>query len=156
MVKILDVNKHEVHDRLQHVKKENDLVEVIETLIRQDPFEGRKFYLFGHMRTHEDGANKRMLWQQRLTRPKAQTNSMLYKVDPKNPEVVWTIWIIPERGQWHLYEKGSMFENEAVMESVHDFLHNREKLEAPEDDDPTDGEAQHIYLALYPNLFKND
>lgn len=155
---ILKVSRLDVHDRLSCVKEEqsDNIIGAIKKFIEQDPFDGLCFYLFAHARKHEDGSSIRMLWQPRLLKPKAQTNSMLFRLNPKRRDEVLFVWILPERERWHLYEKGKMFENEAVAESIYNFQHNREEMEAAHPNDLDDATAQDVLMKLYPNLFKKD
>lgn len=157
-MKILNIDPLDAHDRLSYMKEENrdGIQQMIEKIIAQDPFDGRAFYIFAHKRASEERGKTRLIWQPRLQKPKAVTNSMLYKVNPNNIEEVRIVWIIPERSQWTLYAKGSMFENESVIYSIEAFQNKREELEAPDADDPSDDEAARIYASLYPNLVKNN
>ena len=156
-IPILKVSALEVDDRFSYVQDEqkDEIITILEMFGRKDPFDGHCFYLFAHARKHENGADIRMIWQPRLTKPKAQTNSMLFRLNPKEPEEVMVVWIIPPREQWHLYEKGKMFQNQIVTESIYDFNHDREKLESKDENDLTDEKVQELLLRLYPNLFKS-
>lgn len=156
-IPILKVSPLEVHDRLQSVKRDQseNIADVVRMFIEKDPFDGIPFYLFSHARKHEDGSSTRVVWQPRLKKPIAQTNSMLFKLDPRKKDQVVVVWMIPERHKWHLYEKGKMFENQTVIESVHAFQNNREEMEADDPLDLSDWEAQCVLQKLYPNLFKD-
>lgn len=154
-IKNLDIS--ETHDRLINFKDKNELniQACIASLIAQDPFDGLSFYIFAHKRSADfPGEPDRLLWQPRLKKPKAQTNSMLFKVNPKNPEEVKIIWMIPDRKLWQSFQKGKMFESEIILDSIYDFENNREKLEMDEPDDLNDEQASALLKKLYPNLFK--
>ena len=147
MTTVLDLNIHDADDRLKEFNKINRLgvQENIEMLIRSDPFLGNKFYIFAHARKDDNGVDTRIIWQPRLTKPKAQTNSMLFKVDPKQPEEVIILWILPPREQWPLFEKGKLCENQTVIDSIHLFEKERGRLEAADPDDLDDKTIDKIY-----------
>ncbi|HEX5553443.1 MAG TPA: hypothetical protein VFX43_09365 [Chitinophagaceae bacterium] len=147
MTTVLNIDRLDAHERLQKLNQLNSLgiTENLNMMIKADPFDGRRFYIFAHARKDEDGIRTRIIWQPRLIRPKSQTNSMLFKVDPKKPEEVNVIWIIPPREQWSLFEKGKMCENQTVTDSIHLFETDRARLEASDPDDPDDATAQKIY-----------
>jgi hypothetical protein len=77
---------------------------------------------------------------------------MLFRIDPDIDGAVTIIWILPPREMWHLYEKGKMFENEVVIESVYDFEHDRNKLERPQQGDLNDEQIKTVYKsAIQPS-----
>jgi hypothetical protein len=158
MAKILDINRHDAHDRLTYIKRNQSLTitEMIESIREKNPFDGLPFYIFAHMRAADDGINKRLLWQPRLKKPKAELNSMLFKVHPYDKETVKIIWIIPDKHLWGQYEKGKLCDNQTVKESIHAYRTRREELEADEADDLSDARAKEVYARLYPNLFGKD
>jgi hypothetical protein len=98
-------------------------------------------------KTLEDVPEKSIIWQPRLTKPKTQTNSMLFKVKP-GTDIVRVIWMIPAREMWAQYEKGKLTESSIIAESIHDFEHDRKKLEASEPDDLTEEEVDSIYREI--------
>lgn len=141
----MKLNRLETHDRLQHFTKQGfDIGECCQDLINQRPFGEHAFYIFAHPRTNDDGVNKRMIWQPRLTKPKAQTNSMLFKAYPGTDNVK-IMWIIPERHLWKNFAKDQLTHNPLILESIQMFENNREELEKREDDDLTDQQINHIY-----------
>ncbi len=144
----MKVNILDAHDRYQHLTKQSfDISECCQNLINKRPFGNTPFYIFAHARTDEDGVTKRLIWQPRLTKPKAQTNSMLFKGYP-GTDLVKVIWMIPAREMWEQYEKGKLAENQTVVESLHAFQYDREKLEAKEEDDLSDEEIDRIYSEI--------
>lgn len=144
----MKLDRKDVHDRFKHFTRQNfSISECCQDLIDMRPFGEHAFYIFAHARTDDDGTTKRMIWQPRLTKPKAQTNSMLFKAYP-GKDTVKIIWIIPAREMWAQYECGLITENATVVESIHDFLHNRQKLERKEDDDLDDRTIDAIYSQL--------
>jgi len=145
---MMKINPLDAHDRLLHFTKQNfSIEECCQDLINQRPFGNHAFYIFAHARTDDDGVTKRLIWQPRLTKPKAQTNSMLFKAYP-GTDLIKVIWMIPARELWGQYGKTMLNENKTVSQSIYDFKFNRERLEAKEDDDLTDTEINSIYFDL--------
>lgn len=141
----IKINRLDAHDRLGHLTSQSfDIGICVQQLIDSKPFGDYPFYIFAHTRTDDDGVTKRLIWQPRLTRPKSQTNSMLFKVDPKS-DLVKIIWMIPPREQWYMFKKGTLTENETVANSIHDFEHNREQLDAKDPEDLSDEKIDQIY-----------
>lgn len=168
----IKVDRLETHDRLLDFKEKNmqSISEQVDLLIAQNPFSGEPFYIFAHKRTLDDAERilhfqtrqysiennptHKIVWQPRLQKPKAQTNSMLFKVYPLHPERNHIVWILPERELWGAYQKGQMFEENAVAMSIDAFENDRAALERPEADDPSDERAQAIYKKLYPKIWR--
>lgn len=142
------INPLDAHDRLQHFTKQGfDIAECCQDLINKRPYGDHPFYIFAHTRTDEDGTTKRLIWQPRLTKPKAQTNSMLFKAYP-GTDMIKVIWMIPAREMWDQYTKGKLTENKTVSESIYDFENNRAKLEQKEEDDLSDEKIDQIYKEI--------
>jgi hypothetical protein len=171
------INRLDAHDRLEHLSDQSvDISKSCQDLINKKPFGNYPFYIFAHKREIEaderismynqdltasltdmshkrrwmslkDVPTARLIWQPRLTKPKAQTNSMLFKGYPGTDNIK-VIWIIPPRELWAQYTKDKLTENKVVCESVHDFEHNRAKLEAPDDDDLNDEQIDAVYREL--------
>jgi len=142
----LDVK--DAHDRFKYFTNKNfSISECCQDLINQRPFGEHAFYIFAHSRTDEDGITKRLIWQPRLTKPKAQTNSMLFKAYP-GKENIKIIWMIPARELWGQYKFGLITENKTISDSIYDFEYNREKLEKKEPDDLDDKTIDAIYKQL--------
>jgi hypothetical protein len=141
----MKVSFNETHDRLQHFTKQSfNIAECCQNIINQRPFGNIPFYIFAHARTDDDGVNKRLIWQPRLSKPKAQTNSMLFKAYP-GTDIIRVLWMIPDRSMWSQFQKGLMMENKTICESIHSFLHDRVKLEAPDPEDLTDEQMASVY-----------
>jgi hypothetical protein len=149
------VDKLDAHDRFEYYKKQDfDISACCQDLLDKRPFGDYPFYMFAHFRTDDDGVTKRLIWQPRLTKPFAQTNSMLFKGYP-GTDIIKVIWMIPAIEIWPNFKKGQLTENELITESIHDFQHNRSKLEAKEDDDLSDEKIDDIYRELAREA-KND
>jgi hypothetical protein len=147
----MKINILDAHDRYKEfTNKSQDISECCQDLINQRPFFNHPFYIFAHARTDDDGVTKRLIWQPRLTKPKAQTNSMLFKAYPGSDSIK-VIWMIPDREMWPQYEKGKLTENEIVSISIDNFENHREKLEAKEEDDLLDYQIDDIYTQLSVN-----
>lgn len=170
----MKVNRLESHDRLQHlVKQEFDIGKTCQDIVNQRPFGEHAFYIFTHKRqigmderismlqedmwkaqsdpyykikykALDEVPTDRMIWQPRLTKPEAQTNSMLFKGYPGTDNVK-VIWIIPDPCLWPQYEKGKMTESQVVWESIQAFKSNPMKLSERESDDYSDSSIAMIY-----------
>jgi len=150
---MIKINPLDAHDRLKEYNTKpmsTDIIECCQDLIRQEPFGKRPFYIFAHPRTDDDGFTKRMIWQPRLFKPKAQTNSMLFRAFP-NSDNIGVIWIIPARELWPQYEKGKLTENKTILEFIDLFENNRQELERPLPDEPSEEEARDIYSIIVAN-----
>ncbi len=151
----MKVNILEAHDRLLHFKKdqENIINQGIEDCLKKNPdslfYQSRSpyVYIFGHPRTDEDGVTKRMLWQPRLQKPEAQTNSYLVRAF-SNTDMVEPIWFIPPAEQWSQYKAGNVTEDEFVNYSIQMFKSNRNKLEAKDPDDLSEERSRQIVMEL--------
>ena len=144
----MKINRLDAHDRLDYFTKQSfDIGECCQDLINKRPFGDHPFYIFAHARTDDDGVTKRLIWQPRLTKPKAQTNSMLFKAYP-GTDTIKVIWMIPARELWASFEKGKLTENKTVYDSINHFRDAKHKLEAKEDDDLTDEQIDLIYKEI--------
>lgn len=148
-MKIMDVNRLDAHDRMEHFNKQGfNISECCENLIKSRPFGHHPFYIFAHTRTEEGQAGvKRLIWQPRLTKPKAQTNSMLFKAHPST-DVIKVIWMIPDPLMWKQYEPGCMTHSKIVWDSIQSYRFSRKELEAKEPDDLQDWQIDDIYKEL--------
>lgn len=138
----MKLNRLETHDRLEHFQKDQSLniFQGADDCLHKnkDAVSMQEYfpyiYIFAHPRTADDGVTKRMLWQPRLTKPKAQENSYLFRAISKT-DIVEVVWLIPPKEMWPQYEKGKMFESEDVMISIINYLNHRQELEKPHKDD---------------------
>jgi len=147
----MKINRLETHDRYQHFTKQQfDISECCQNLINQRPFGNHPFYIFAHARTDDDGLKKRLIWQPRLTKPKAQTNSMLFKAYP-GTDIVKVLWMIPSMELWAQFKKGNITDNQTVIESIDKFRYRRYELDRKEDDDLSDIQIDAIYLEISQN-----
>ena len=162
------IERLETHDRyLQFKSQDNNIGETVQKIINERPFGKHAFYLFVHSRTidpdekaailmdslrsgdtsyktMDEVPSLRVIWQPRLTKPRAQTNSMLFRCTPGSEEVE-TIWLLPVREMWDAYKQGKMTECESVCNSIYNFENHRAELEAPHPDDLPDSVIQKVY-----------
>lgn len=144
----MKINPLDAHDRFSHFTRQDFGIGAnCQSLIDKRPFGDHPFYIFAHFRTAEDGVTKILIWLPRLTKPKAQTNSMLFKAYP-GTDTIKVIWIIPAPEMWQQYEKGKLTQNETIAQSIYDFNYHPKKLEAKEPDDLSDDEINAIYKEL--------
>lgn len=157
----MKIDRLETHDRLEHFKKDqNDsILEGFNTCLRQNPLSialqerSPYVYIFAHPRTRPDGV-KVMYWQPRLSKPKFETNSYLFRVKSFSDECE-VIWMLPAKELWGQYEKGNVTESEMVVWSIDQYKHNKVKMETPENGDHPDSIGM-IILTEVRRLLKQD
>jgi len=149
------LDRLETHDRLIEFKKEqalnifqgaNDCLTKNDTSVRLQQY-CPYIYLFAHLRTADDGYTKRMLWQPRLTKPKAQTNSYLFRAISGTDQIE-VCWLLPPREMWLQYQAGNVTESDIVLWSIHQFKNNRVALESPFQDDLSEEQSKNIYIKV--------
>lgn len=148
----MKIERLETHDRYKvftdgKSKQSQTIGECVQDLVNQRPFGNHPFYIFTHARTDDDGVTKRLIHQPRLTKPKSQTNSMLFKVYPGSDKVK-IIWMIPDREQWKQFKRGNITESQRVAWSINQFEFHRADLDAKEPDDLNDEQINAIYKEL--------
>lgn len=149
----------ESHDRLQQLmERQADVVSKgCEECLKRNPLSlalqshSPYIYIWAHPRTADDGVTKRMLWQPRLGKPKAQTNSYLFRAT-SNTDILEICWMIPPREMWVNYQKGKVTENETVNWSIAMFQYNREELERACEDDLSDERIKMIYMIVAADM----
>lgn len=146
---------------------------------RPKEFETHPFYIYAHKRTIElderigifnadwrenllnphyirkyqivsDVPTSRLIWIPRLSKPRAEPNSMLFKAFPPG-DVIKTIWIIPEPEMWNQYTKGKIAENSVICESIKQYKADKSILELSEDDDLPEIKQKQIYKEIARN-----
>lgn len=157
----MKINRLETHDRLIHFKQDQSLniaqgasdclLKNPDSLILQDhsPY----VYIFAHARTADDGINKRMIWQARLTRPQPQTNSFLFRAKSKT-DILEICWLLPPIEMWDQYKAGNVTEHEWVRYSIHEYMNNREQMAKPLPDDLPNEKVREIYLLILDKEIK--
>jgi hypothetical protein len=149
----MKLNRFETHDRLlQFTKQKDHISQGCQDCIKNRPeeFGDHPFYIFAHVRTHDNGHTKRLIWEPRLTKPKAQTNSMLFKAFPPSDKIN-IIWMIPDRSLWNAYGRDLMFEDDITAKSIKAFQFDRASLEFKEEDDLSEEKIEHIYREMSIN-----
>ena len=151
----MKLNILESHDRLLELRKNQ--AEVIsrglEDCLKRNPLslslqaKSHYIYIYAHPRTCDNGVTKRMLWQPRLGKPKAQTNSYLFRVT-SNTDIVEICWMIPPREMWPQYRTGNVTESEIVNWSIAMFQGNKPFLEKSYEDDLSDDRIKSIYMVV--------
>lgn len=138
----MKVNRLEAHDRLEFlIKDQSEAVQkgADDCLLRnpdslwyqeKSPY----IYIFGHSRTADDGVNKRLIWQPRLTRPTPEPNSYLFRVLSKTDQME-TCWVLPPQEFWGQYKKGNIIQSNDVSWSIDQYLNHFADLAKPFDDD---------------------
>lgn len=164
----MKVNILDAHDRKEYFIKDqvNSIQQGLNDCLFKNPLSNQLkeysnyLYIYAHPRTDEDGVTKRMLWQPRLGRPKAQTNSYLFRiVFPEHENVdeleIEICWMLPPREMWNQYKKGNITEQDIVMWSIHQFENNRKILDAPYPDDYSEEQIKKIYISIATNMDKS-
>jgi hypothetical protein len=158
----MKLNRLETHDRLLHlIKDQSDAVQQgAEDCLRKNPlslaYQERSpyIYIYGHARTHDNGIDKRLLWEPRLTKPKPEPNSFLFRAISKtdNMEVCW---VLPPQETWGQYKKGNVVDSNDVSWSIYQYHNNREELGLPFADDLSDEKCKRILLDIAREMEEN-
>lgn len=169
----MKITRTDVHDRLSHFQKQEfNIADCCQDLINQRPFGDYPFYIFAHARTigldekvklYSSGRyltldeipEKTIIWQPRLTKPRCESNSMLFKAYPGSDNIK-VIWILPPKELWDQFKKGNMTENETVAISIYDYEHDKDRLEAKEEDDLSDEAIDRIYKEISQSIKKGE
>src|SRR6516162_8098315 len=151
----MKLNRLETHDRLEYLKEDQSKIifQGAEDCLKKNPDslalqeKSPYIYIFAHPRTADDGLNKRLLWQPRLTKPRAQSNSYLFRAQ-SNTDLLEICWLIPDKELWDQYKEGNVTEHEIVNWSIDQFINNRERFEAPHPEDLTNEKAANIWMSI--------
>lgn len=151
----MKLNRLETHDRLNHFKEDQSLniFKGAEECLKKNRLSiglqqySPYIYIFAHPRTADDGVTKRMIWQPRLTKPKAQTNSYLFRV-LSNSDELEVCWLLPPREMWKQYEQNMVTEHELVLWSINQFCNHRNILEMADKEDLNDERVRQIYITV--------
>jgi hypothetical protein len=151
----MKLNRLEAHDRLQHLKEDQainifrgaeeclKINELSLALQEKSPY----IYIFAHPRTADDGVNKVMYWQPRLTIPEAQENSYLFRAISKS-DLIEVVWMLPPREHWKQYKKGNITESNICVWSINRFMLDKSGLETPHPKDLPEEQARTILRAV--------
>ena len=130
----MQIDTLETHDRLLHFEKDQalNIAQGAEDCLKINPFslalqqysiyvylyghprsieadERMKLFLTGVYKSYDKVPSKRMLWQARLTKPKPEKNSYLFRAQ-SNTDIVEICWLLPPYETWRQYQSGQMFE----------------------------------------------
>ncbi len=151
----MKLNRLETHDRLLHLKE--DQTKVIEQglydcmnkndLSLRYQAKSPYIYIFMHPRTHDNGVDKVLMWQPRLRKPNAQTNSQLFRVKSFTEDYK-VCWMIPDETLWGQYKKGNITEHDHVEWSIFQYQTNKKALEEPHPDDWSKDQVDAILLQI--------
>lgn len=154
----MKVNRLEAHDRLEHFKSDQsiNIFKGAEECLKENPDSlmmqeySPYIYIFAHPRTADDGVNKRMLWQPRLTKPLAQSNSYLFRAISKT-DLLEVCWLLPARELWSQYQSGNLVNEPTILWSINQFRFNKKQLESPSHDDLEDEKVRSIRELIKQN-----
>lgn len=151
----MKIERLETHDRLIQLQKEQalNIAKGLDDCLKKNPLsvalqdKSPYIYVFAHVRTADDSVTKKMVWQPRLTKPRATLNSYLFRIKSKT-DVAEICWLLPPRETWSQYEKGKITEHPDVLWSIEQFKTNRAHLESSFKDDHSDEIARNIYRSV--------
>jgi hypothetical protein len=149
------LNLLETHDRLEYLMKDQSekIAQGAEDCLKKNPDslklqeKSHYIYIFAHPRTHDNGVDKNLFWQPRLVKPKAETNSYLFRAQSRT-DIFEVCWMIPPIELWEQYKKGNVCESNWCAWSIEQYLHNREGLEKPFEDDWSYEQAWNIFKSI--------
>ncbi len=159
----MKLSRLEAHDRLLHLKKDQSasIQQGAEDCMKKNSlslaYQERSpyIYLFAHPRTADDGVTKVMYWQPRLTKPKPQENSYLFRAQ-SHTDIVETCWLLPPKEMWNQYKKGNVTQSDIVLWSIEMYKNHIKVLERPESDDYTEEQTRQILISIGSSIrFKN-
>lgn len=162
MVQDMKLNRLETHDRLEHLKKDQSLniFQGTEDCLKKNPLslaiqeKSPYVYMFAHARTANDGVNKVLYWQPRLSRPEPQDNSYLFRAISKTDQIE-ICWIIPAKVLWNQYKKGNVTEHAIVNWSIDQYENHFKDLSEKHSDDFSEERAKQIYHQIVQEHAEN-
>ena len=151
----MKVNILEAHDRLKHLIKDqsSNIYQGADDCLKRNPLslaiqeKSPYIYIFAHPRTDDDGVNKRLLWQPRLSIPEAQSNSYLFRA-LSHTDMIEVCWILPPKELWGQYDAGKVTENNWASWSINEYKTNKKSLEKPHPDDMAEDKSRQIMKAV--------
>lgn len=138
----MKLDRLEAHDRLIHLKKDQsaNVFKGAEDCLKRNPLclsiqdKCPYVYIFAHARTADNGIDKVLYWNPRLSIPEAQENSYLFRAISKT-DLIEVCWMIPPKEMWKQYKKGNVTESNICRWSIDQFLKNKQELEKPHPND---------------------
>jgi hypothetical protein len=151
----MKITRLETHDRLEHFKQDQsqNISQGCDDCLKINPLslalqeKSPYIYIFAHARTADDGVNKRVLWQPRLSKPTPQTNSCLFRVQSKT-DISEVCWILPPEEMWSQYMKGKVTESNIVLWSIDQYVNHRHEMKQPCAGDLTKDQIYNIYRQI--------
>lgn len=145
----MKISRLETHDRLQHLKKDQsaNVWKGAEDCLKKNPLslalqeKSPYIYIFAHPRTHDNGVDKVLYWQPRLSIPDPQDNSYLFRAI-SNSDIIEVCWIIPAKEMWNEYKKGNVTESNWALWSIEMYKTRKSELEKPHPDDLPEEQAR--------------
>ena len=167
----MKVNVLEAHDRLKYLIEDQsaNIFKGAEDCLKTNPLslaiqeKCHYVYIFAHPRTADDGINKRLLWQPRLSIPEAQTNSYLFRAQ-SHTDIIEVIWILPPRELWNQYNEGNVTEDNWARWSINLFKEDKKSLERAHTDDLPEEKTksimkqiidEHLYSVRHQKMIGN-
>jgi hypothetical protein len=95
----------------------------MEKILKEYPHEGKDFYIYTFFKwdNHVDPPQYNVYHQPRLSFPDAIPGTILRIVSPSGGWVK-IVWALPHREGFDLYEKGKLFADPVVAESIRKYL----------------------------------
>lgn len=147
----MKLNRLETHDRYQHLMKDQsaNVFKGAEDCLKKNELslaiqeKSPYLYIFGHARTADNGVDKTLFWQPRLSIPSADDNSYLFRA-LSNSDNIEVVWIIPPKETWNQYKKGNVTESDVCVWSINMYKNKRSELEKVHTDDMPEEQARRI------------
>lgn len=151
----MKINRLEAHDRLQYLVKDQsaNIYKGVEDCLLRNPLslaiqeKSPYVYLFAHPRTADDGVNKVMYWNPRLSIPIPETNSYLFRAISHSDQIE-VCWMIPPEEHWSQYRQGNVTEDNISLWSINQYINHKDKLQRPHPDDLPEAKAKLILKAV--------
>jgi hypothetical protein len=151
----MKINVLETHDRYEHVIKDQweAISKGAEDYLLRNPYsislqdKSPYIYIWAHARKTDDLRNERLLWQARLSRPKPDTNSFLFRALSKT-DIIEVCWIIPKQEMWGQFEKGFVAESNICAWSIEMFKNHYELLAKSHPDDLEEEQGKKILQSV--------
>jgi hypothetical protein len=155
----MKLNVLEAHDRLQHLQKDQwqNICQGAEDFLKKNSLslalqsKSPYVYLFAHPRTADNGVDKRLLWQPRISKPSPQTNSYLFRA-VSHSDIIEVCWLLPPEEMWSQYEPGKVTESDLTMWSINQYRYHRQELARPHAEDLPDETGKRIYLDVVRSM----
>lgn len=157
----MKLNLLETHDRLLHflADQSQTIWQGAEDCLKKNP-DSLKYqeympyiYIFAHPRTDDDGVTKRMLWQPRVSRPKPQENSYLFRA-LSHTDLIETCWLIPPKDLWDQFKPEHLTHEPTIIWSIDLFKYNRKELQKPHPEDLSEKQIRQIFLSAHKEKSK--